>query len=73
MKIFKWVPITASTDPKKKSKEIAAGKENGTPRKGALDNSNFALAEDSNTCKGLSPCEKNILTYSILKLQAFPL
>jgi hypothetical protein len=51
MKIFKWVPITASTDSKKKSKEIAAGKENGTPRKGALDNSNFALAEDSNTCK----------------------
>jgi hypothetical protein len=52
MKIFKWVPITASTDSKKKSKEISAGKENnGTPRKGALDNSNFALAEDSNTCK----------------------
>ncbi|XP_059484346.1 B-cell CLL/lymphoma 7 protein family member A [Neocloeon triangulifer] len=52
MKIFKWVPITASTDQKKKAKEISSGKENGTPRKGALDNSNsnFAMAEDSNTC-----------------------
>ncbi|CAB3370222.1 Hypothetical predicted protein [Cloeon dipterum] len=50
MKIFKWVPITASNDQKKKAKELASGKENGTPRKGALDNSNFTLAEDSNTC-----------------------
>ena len=52
MKIYKWVPIAESKKGMKHHKE--ANKENMT-RKSAVDssnsNSNFSLAEDSNTCK----------------------
>nr|CAD7412327.1 unnamed protein product [Timema poppensis] len=53
MKIYKWVPISSS-EQKKKGKDHTI-KENATSRKSvALDssnsNSNFGLAEDSNTC-----------------------
>lgn len=48
MKIYKWVPI-ATSEQKKKHKE--ANKENSLARKGTdSSNSNFSLAEDSNTC-----------------------
>ncbi|XP_018578038.1 B-cell CLL/lymphoma 7 protein family member A [Anoplophora glabripennis] len=51
MKIYKWVPVT-SGDPKKSLKH-RENKEN-MARKNAVDssnsNSNFSLAEDSNTC-----------------------
>ncbi|KAJ3643545.1 hypothetical protein Zmor_026248 [Zophobas morio] len=51
MKIYKWVPIAESKKGMKHHKE--ANKENMT-RKSAVDssnsNSNFSLAEDSNTC-----------------------
>ncbi|KDR20060.1 B-cell CLL/lymphoma 7 protein family member B [Zootermopsis nevadensis] len=51
MKIYKWVPISSS-EQKKKGKDHC-NKENTLARKSAaLDssNSNFGLAEDSNTC-----------------------
>ncbi|PSN50238.1 B-cell CLL/lymphoma 7 protein family member B [Blattella germanica] len=51
MKIYKWVPISSS-EQKKKGKDHS-NKENTLSRKAAaLDssNSNFGLAEDSNTC-----------------------
>ncbi|KAJ8910393.1 hypothetical protein NQ315_003514 [Exocentrus adspersus] len=51
MKIYKWVPVTSSDT--KKSLKHRENKENLT-RKSAVDtsssNSNFSLAEDSNTC-----------------------
>ncbi|XP_020282885.1 B-cell CLL/lymphoma 7 protein family member A [Pseudomyrmex gracilis] len=51
MKIYKWVPIS-TLDQKKKGKTVLNDKENGLPRKSAIDssNSNFGLTEDSNTC-----------------------
>ncbi|KAF4517135.1 hypothetical protein B566_EDAN006434 [Ephemera danica] len=54
MKIYKWVPVTTSEQQvmnKKKGKDNS-NKENTPARKSALDssNSNFGLAEDSNTC-----------------------
>lgn len=55
MKIYKWVPVTSSETKKMKhreNKENFARKSLTAP---ALDtsnsNSNFSLAEDSNTCK----------------------
>ncbi|KAG8224774.1 hypothetical protein J437_LFUL002218 [Ladona fulva] len=50
MKIYKWVPVSSS-EQKKKGKDIS-NKENTPARKATLDssNSNFGLAEDSNTC-----------------------
>uniref|UniRef100_A0A1B6F193 B-cell CLL/lymphoma 7 protein family member B n=1 Tax=Cuerna arida TaxID=1464854 RepID=A0A1B6F193_9HEMI len=50
VKIYKWVPILGS-EHKKKSKDHG-NKENGMLKRPALDssNSNFGLAEDSNTC-----------------------
>lgn len=52
MKIYKWVPVTSS-DTKKVLKH-RENKEN-LSRKNAMDtsnsNSNFSLAEDSNTCE----------------------
>lgn len=53
MKIYKWVPISTS-EQKKKGKELNHHpKENGISRKSTVEssNSNFTLAEDSNTCK----------------------
>ncbi|KAJ8984975.1 hypothetical protein NQ317_016886 [Molorchus minor] len=51
MKIYKWVPVT--TGESKKSLKHRDNKEN-LSRKSAVDisnsNSNFSLAEDSNTC-----------------------
>lgn len=51
MKIYKWVPISTSEQKKKGKDHIV--KENGISRKTTADssNSNFTLAEDSNTCK----------------------
>lgn len=48
MKIYKWVPVASE----KKTKHKDSNKEN-LNRKSAADssNSNFSLAEDSNTCK----------------------
>jgi len=50
MKIYKWVPILTN-EQKKKSKEHG-NKENCLSSKRSLDNSNsnFGMAEDSNTC-----------------------
>ncbi|RZC34262.1 BCL N domain containing protein [Asbolus verrucosus] len=52
MKIYKWVPV--ANESKKGMKHKESNKENMT-RKSAVDssnsNSNFSLAEDSNTCK----------------------
>ncbi|XP_046391052.1 B-cell CLL/lymphoma 7 protein family member B [Ischnura elegans] len=50
MKIYKWVPVSSS-EQKKKGKDVS-NKENTPARKSTLDssNSNFGLAEDSNTC-----------------------
>ncbi|XP_054270827.1 B-cell CLL/lymphoma 7 protein family member B-A [Macrosteles quadrilineatus] len=51
MKIYKWVPVLGS-DQKKKTKDHHM-KENSLLKRPALDsnsNSNFGLAEDSNTC-----------------------
>ncbi|GLG99059.1 B-cell CLL/lymphoma 7 protein family member B [Gryllus bimaculatus] len=50
MKIYKWVPISSS-EQKKKGKDHS-NKENLARKASALDssNSNFGLAEDSNTC-----------------------
>lgn len=52
MKIYKWVPVTSSEN--KKALKHRENKEN-LSRKNAMDtsnsNSNFSLAEDSNTCK----------------------
>ena len=52
MKIFKWVPISSS-EQKKKNSAKTDNKENAPiPKKGHdSSNSNFGLAEDSNTCK----------------------
>ncbi|XP_019874270.2 B-cell CLL/lymphoma 7 protein family member B [Aethina tumida] len=53
MKIYKWVPIANSESSKKAIKHKDSNKENLT-RKSAVDtsssNSNFSMAEDSNTC-----------------------
>lgn len=50
MKIYKWVPVIDSKKPKHKD----SNKEN-MGRKNTIDtsssNSNFSLADDSNTCK----------------------
>lgn len=48
MKIYKWVPVASE----KKTKHKESNKENMN-RKAAGDssNSNFSLAEDSNTCE----------------------
>ncbi|XP_063226027.1 B-cell CLL/lymphoma 7 protein family member B [Bacillus rossius redtenbacheri] len=52
MKIFKWVPVSSS-EQKKKVKDTS-NKENIARKTSAMDssnsNSNFGLAEDSNTC-----------------------
>lgn len=49
MKIYKWVPI--ANDIKKSKHKDTSNKEN--LRKSGMDssNSNFGMAEDSNTCK----------------------
>lgn len=50
MKIYKWVPIVTN-EPKKSKHKDTSNKEN-VSRKGAdSSNSNFTMAEDSNTCK----------------------
>lgn len=50
MKIYKWVPVASE----KKTKHKESNKENLTRKSGAdSSNSNFSLAEDSNTCKKL--------------------
>ncbi|XP_077302642.1 chromatin remodeling complex subunit BCL7B-like protein [Arctopsyche grandis] len=51
MKIFKWVPISSS-EQKKKNSAKTDNKENAPVSKKGHDssNSNFGLAEDSNTC-----------------------
>lgn len=74
MKIYKWVPVT-SGDPKKSLKH-RENKENLT-RKNAVDssnsNSNFSLAEDSNTCKYLEFVSNRYwMSYFYLWLQVFP-
>lgn len=48
MKIYKWVPVT---NDQKKSKHKDANKENIVRKVTDSSNSNFSLAEDSNTCK----------------------
>lgn len=53
MKIYKWVPIISNEQQKKKSKEVHhSNKENALAKRAAMEssNSNFGLAEDSNTC-----------------------
>lgn len=52
MKIYKWVPISTS-EQKKKHAAKRENKENTlTPKKmHDSSNSNFGMAEDSNTCK----------------------
>lgn len=49
MKIYKWVPIT--NEQQKKTKHKDANKENIVRKATDSSNSNFSLAEDSNTCK----------------------
>lgn len=51
MKIYKWVPI--SNEQQKKTKHKDANKENIVRKATDSSNSNFSLAEDSNTCKQL--------------------
>lgn len=55
MKIYKWVPISTN-EQKKKHAAKRENKENTLTPKKIHDsaNSNFAIAEDSNTCE-LSP------------------
>lgn len=48
MKIYKWVPVT---NEQKKTKHKDANKENIVRKVTDSSNSNFSLAEDSNTCK----------------------
>lgn len=50
MKIYKWVPI--ATNEPKKSKHKDSNKENVARKTSGMDssNSNFTMAEDSNTC-----------------------
>lgn len=53
MKIYKWVPV-ATNEPKKSKHNKDSNKENvALSRKTVIDtsNSNFTMAEDSNTCK----------------------
>lgn len=50
MKIYKWVPVASE----KKSKHKDSNKENLSRKAGAdSSNSNFSLAEDSNTCESV--------------------
>lgn len=48
MKIFKWVPVS---NEQKKTKHKDGNKENIMRKVTDSSNSNFSLAEDSNTCK----------------------
>lgn len=53
MKIYKWVPVSSSEQKKKLKTDHNVIKENTVSRKSTLidsSNSNFGLAEDSNTC-----------------------
>lgn len=61
MKIYKWVPISTN-EQKKKHAAKRENKENTlTPKKmHDSSNSNFGMAEDSNTCKFNSSFLKNI-------------
>ncbi|XP_039292307.1 B-cell CLL/lymphoma 7 protein family member B-A [Nilaparvata lugens] len=51
MKIYKWVPVI-SNEQKKKSKDHSNKENTNIMKRSAIDssNSNFGLAEDSNTC-----------------------
>lgn len=51
MKIYKWVPV-ANSETVKKTKHTKESNKENLSRKAVTDssNSNFGLAEDSNTC-----------------------
>ncbi|KAL1140261.1 hypothetical protein AAG570_000193 [Ranatra chinensis] len=64
MKIYKWVPVLTN-DQKKKVKDIH--KENCLGKRSIeSSNSNFGLAEDSNTCKILPISLNNSISNGII-------
>lgn len=50
MKIYKWVPVATGGEMKKSKRE--SNKEN-LRKQTESSNSNFSMAEDSNTCKSI--------------------
>lgn len=68
MKIYKWVPV-ANSESKKSKHNKEANKENMSRKMGGdSSNSNFTLAEDSNTCMFYWFYLKCLLLFAIILL-----
>lgn len=65
MKIYKWVPVASE----KKSKHKDSNKEHLSRKSGAdSSNSNFSLAEDSNTCESFNGVVFRVIDFVILQV-----